>query len=706
MKQYARLLALLIVLTISVGMLSTAISILGDITRLNLDDNNNRLSKGLSEAQGLNGGEQQAQVGYESQQEKGPILLIKFETMTKYLRRYAAYNYSLGTWTRPLNLDAVKYTGELLPADPTYPELPDHIQFQVTPLTNLTGFMLVAQNTENLHYNLTDFTINYYSDIQSFDAVEKYDKPYWDMYRKYSFSEAALKASVAIGPPESLAVPADLREDLYQKALSITQGATTDYEKLIAIRNYLLENYKFNKDFSSAPSTVDPVRWFLYNSYEGVGSHFNSAFVLMARSLNIPARVVIGYTVKPDVEMQYVLPQQAYMYAEVEFQNLGWITFDACPIHYTEGNQNITQQQTICNITGNDPRAVRGKQFNVWGTVRTTNNSAATDTQVEIILKADKNDILEEGLIVGVGEVTDGLFNVSCDVTPEILVGDYDLIAHNLETAAYSESFSDPPVRVVAEPVLKITGPRQVYEGRNITYRGTVSDSSDGTPIVNTTLQVRYLDKTITLTSDTQGKVNYQVLFPERGSVNMSLIKDQSDYYLGAVDTVAITVIVPPPDATNLLVLLFTFPYNIGMALTGAIGVGVFAARRNKRIKEEETIIEARVRLPPQKEYIGYEDGVPLEYTSYEEGVVKLFNRFFVSMQRIYPDIDETMTPREFQYALEERLPQTADALLEDLITSYEIAMYSNIRLRQDDFKRTNATIELIIELMKSGKRD
>ncbi len=37
--------------------------------------------------------------------------------------------------------------------------------------------------------------------------------------------------------------------------------------------------------------------------------------------------------------------------------------------------------------------------------------------------------------------------------------------------------------------------------------------------------------------------------------------------------------------------------------------------------------------MSPEKEYIGYEDGVPLEYTSYEEGVVKLFNRFFVSMQ-------------------------------------------------------------------------
>jgi transglutaminase-like putative cysteine protease len=706
LKQYARLLALLIVLTLSVGMLGTAISILGDITRLELDENAPVASKGFAEAQSLSGGEQEAQLGYEAKQEKGPILLIRFATRTKYLRRYAAYNYTQGTWTKPMSLEAMKYTGQLLPSDPSYPKTPAQIQFQVTPLTNLTGYMLVAQHTDHLKYNLSDFTINYYEDIQSFDAVAPYDDPYWVSYKRYSKSEAALRASQAIGPPEAFDVPSNLRADLTNLAQRITDGETTDYGKLIAIRDYLLENYEFEKDFIPAPSSVDPVRWFLYNERKGVGSHFNTAFVLLARCLDIPGRVVIGYTVKPDVELQYVLPQQAYMYAEAEFENLGWVTFDACPIHYTEGTQNVTQQQTICNITGNDPMAVRGKQFNVWGTVRTLNDTAVLDTQVEIILKANKTDIYEPGLIVGVGEVTDGFFNVTCDATPEILVGNYNLIAHSLETAYYLESYSDPPIRVVAEPVLKITGPRQVYEGRNITYRGSIIDFSDGTPIANTTLKVTYLDQVLTLISDPQGKVNYVALFPENGKAEMSLIKEQSNFYLGAVDTIAVTVIVPPPDATNLLVLLFTFPYNIGVALTGAIGVGVMAARRNRRLQEEEPVIEARVRLSPKKEYIGYEDGVPLEYTSYEEGVVKLFNRFFVSMQRIYPDIDESMTPREFQNVLEERLPKTADALLEDLVSSYEIAMYSNITLSQEDFKRTNATIELIIELMKSGKRD
>ena len=706
MKQYARLLGLLIVLTLSVGMLGTAINILGDITRLELDENAPVSSKGFAEAQSLSGGEQQAQVGYEAQQERGPILLIKYPPQTKYLRRYAAYNYTQGTWSRPLNLEPMKYFGQLLPVDPTYPKSPIRVEFQISPLTNLTGYMLVAQHTDHLKFENKDQIVNYYDEIQSFDAFEPYDDPYWVIYKRYLHSDASLHSSQAIGPPETLRVPDYLKADLTTLAQRITQGKTTDYGKLIAIRDYLLENYEFDKDFARAPSTVDPIRWFLYNERKGVGSHFNSAFVLMARCLNIPTRVVIGYTVKPEVEMQYVLPQQAYMYAEAEFQNLGWVTFDACPIHYTEGEQNITRQRTVCNITGNDPIAIRGKQFNVWGTVTLVNGSAVSDTQVEIILKVDKTDILEQGLVVGVDVVSNGVFNITCDATPEILVGDYNLIAHSLETSYYLESYSDPPIKVMAEPILKITGPRQVYEGRNITYRGNILDVSDGTPIANTSIKVNYLDQIIELTSDAEGKVSYVAMFPENGRVNMSLIKEQSNYYLGAVDKMTVVVIVPPPDAKNLLSLLLTFPYNIGVALMGAVGVTVMAARRYRRLQEEDTVIEARVRLPPEREYIGYEDGVPLEYTSYEEGIVKLFNRFYVSMQRIYPDIDETLTPREFQYILEERLPKSADALLEDLVTNYEIAMYSNITLTQEDFKRANATIELIIELMKSARRD
>ena len=693
----------MVVLTLSVGMLSSAIYILGDITRLELDESSSVTSKGLSEAQSLSGGEKEAQVGFEQQQEKGPVLRIQFAPRTKYLRRYAAYNYSDGFWNKPTGIEPKTYNGQYLPPDPSWPSNHAKIQFHVTPLVNLTGHILVAQNTEIINFNTS---LNYYEEIQSFEALEAYDESYYVSYRLYEYTEAALRVNAVVGPAESLVVPDDLVSDLTLFVETIIEGETNDYGKLAAIRDYLLDNYEWDKEYTPAPQMIDPIRWFLYNERAGIGSHFNSAFIMLARCAGIPVRAVIGYTVNPQMETQYVMPQQAFMWAEAEFENLGWLTIDASPIHTMDSDQNITREPTVTNITGNDPIAIRGQQFNVWGTVQTLNGSAVSDTQVEVMLMVNKTDVNETALIVGVGFVEEGLFNVTCDATPEILVGEYNLIAHTLETINWAESYSDPPIRVMALTNVKITGPRQVYQGKNITYRGNVLDPSDGSPVPNATLRVSYLDEEITLVSDDKGKVSFIALFPENGKTNMTMSMSDTKYYFGSESKLGVTVIIPPPSANNILALLFSFPYNIGLALTTAIVVGVYAARRNKRMQAEVVVEEPRARVQPKKEYIGFEDGVPLEYTSYEEGVVKLFNRFYVSMQRIFPDIDEAMTPREFQYVLMERMPEHADALLEDLVSSYEIAMYSNITLSQEDFKRTNATIELIIELMGNGKGD
>ena len=684
-------------------MLSSAIYILGDITRLDLDEGNPVSSVGLSEAQSLSGGEKEAKIGFEQQKPKGPVIMIRFSTQTKYLRRYAAYNYSNGYWNKPTDMEVIEYNGQLIPTDTSWPDSYAQVQFQVNPMVNLTGHILTAQNTDNIKFNTS---LNYYEEIQSFEATEQYDDTYWVSYKLYEYSEATLRTSQAIGPPEALEVPRDLVSDLTLLAERIVEGETTDYGKLIAIRTHLLENYEWDEEYTPAPTRIDPIRWFLFNERSGIGSHFNSAFVMLARCLGIPMRAVIGYKVDDRMELQYVMPQQAFMWAETEFENLGWVTIDASPIQLMDRDVTVTLQTTVTNITGNDPIAIRGKQFNVWGTVQTLNGSAVMESQVEVMLKVNKTDLNETALIVGVGFVEEGLFNVTCDATPDILVGDYNLIAHTLETRNYRESWSDPPIKVMAETIVTITGPRQVYQGRNVTYRGSIIDASDGRPVINASLRINYLDQELSLTSDNEGKVSFIAMFPDNGKTNMSLGMPEAMYYLGSVTSMGITVIIPPPDANNIIALLFTFPYNIGVALTAAIGVGFYASKRNRRIQEEIVEEEPRVRVQPKREYIGYEDGVPLEYRSYEEGVVKLFNRFYVSMQRIYPDIDDIMTPREFQYVLLDRLPVHADALLEDLVSSYEIAMYSNITLSQEDFKRTNATIELVIELMKNGKRD
>ena len=68
--------------------------------------------------------------------------------------------------------------------------------------------------------------------------------------------------------------------------------------------------------------------WFLFDHREGTTGQFSSAFVLLARSLGIPARVASGWAIAPVGVKQPVASDQAHQWAEVGFEGLGWIVFE------------------------------------------------------------------------------------------------------------------------------------------------------------------------------------------------------------------------------------------------------------------------------------------------------------------------------------------------------------------------------------------
>ena len=68
--------------------------------------------------------------------------------------------------------------------------------------------------------------------------------------------------------------------------------------------------------------------WFLFESGKGTAGQFSSAFVVLARSVGIPARVVSGWAIAPVGVWQPVYSDQAHQWAEVPFDDLGWVAFD------------------------------------------------------------------------------------------------------------------------------------------------------------------------------------------------------------------------------------------------------------------------------------------------------------------------------------------------------------------------------------------
>ena len=103
------------------------------------------------------------------------------------------------------------------------------------------------------------------------------------------------------------------------------------------ICDYLRNNFQYSLDVPPPPKSENLVNYFLFTARKGDCSHFASAFVVLCRSLGIPARCVGGFA--PGVRNYMtgnfeVHATQAHAWAEVYVPNNGWIPFDPVPDGY------------------------------------------------------------------------------------------------------------------------------------------------------------------------------------------------------------------------------------------------------------------------------------------------------------------------------------------------------------------------------------
>ena len=209
---------------------------------------------------------------------------------------------------------------------------------------------------------------------------------------------AGAKKSAKKAPGKTAAKPAKRKAAAAKRSRGgkVARAVMADDGLIFGIEPYQPE---YDEDYIPAPADVDPVEWFLFHEHSGVCEHFNSAFVLLARSIGLPVRLVYGYLIDANAEVQTVMPEQAHVYAEAQFRNIGWISFDATPEGIEERLVSISRIPTETNITDNDDVGIKGGHFNVYGTVMALNGSPVDEVFVQVFLKVSKN---ETGILCGI----------------------------------------------------------------------------------------------------------------------------------------------------------------------------------------------------------------------------------------------------------------------------------------------------------------
>ncbi|MFQ5480807.1 MAG: DUF3488 and DUF4129 domain-containing transglutaminase family protein [Thermodesulfobacteriota bacterium] len=130
------------------------------------------------------------------------------------------------------------------------------------------------------------------------------------------------------------AVDNGFKKRLKGLALEITAGGRGVVEKSAMIKNYLRANYTYSLDPSSVKGRSQ-MENFLFYSKEGYCEHFATAFVLLSRSIGIPARIVTGFLEGEwNKSGNYFIVRQsdAHSWAEIYAPPpAGWVRVDATP---------------------------------------------------------------------------------------------------------------------------------------------------------------------------------------------------------------------------------------------------------------------------------------------------------------------------------------------------------------------------------------
>uniref|UniRef100_UPI0028118490 transglutaminase family protein n=1 Tax=Microbacterium sp. TaxID=51671 RepID=UPI0028118490 len=145
--------------------------------------------------------------------------------------------------------------------------------------------------------------------------------------REYAFNALALPD---VGP--AAAIRAQTRE--------VIGDATNAYDALIAMQSWFRSSGGFTYSLDAPVeegfdgSGMDAIQRFL-EVRSGYCTHFASTFAVMARSIGIPARVVVGYLPGTatgdevdDQDVYTVLGSQLHAWPETYLDGIGWVPFD------------------------------------------------------------------------------------------------------------------------------------------------------------------------------------------------------------------------------------------------------------------------------------------------------------------------------------------------------------------------------------------
>lgn len=177
------------------------------------------------------------------------------------------------------------------------------------------------------------------------------------------FDVAALQASASTdaGDPIYLELPDDFPSSVGELAQSVTAGATTSYETAIALQDWFRSEFTYSLEVQAGHSNT-AIEGFLRDRV-GYCEQFAGSYAAMMRTLDIPARVAVGFTPGNFNGQRFsVLGKNAHAWPEVWFDDLGWVPFEPTPGRGAPGSENYTSVEPQQDATDSSEDSAESEQ--------------------------------------------------------------------------------------------------------------------------------------------------------------------------------------------------------------------------------------------------------------------------------------------------------------------------------------------------------
>ncbi|HEY3436891.1 MAG TPA: DUF3488 and transglutaminase-like domain-containing protein, partial [Actinotalea sp.] len=126
--------------------------------------------------------------------------------------------------------------------------------------------------------------------------------------------------------------------DIRATAESIVAGATTTYDRALALQSYFRNVQNFTYSTEVPPAQTQDAVWDFLTARTGYCVQYATAMTVMARMIGIPSRLAIGFLPGRPTEApgEYVVSgKQAHAWPELYFQDAGWVRFEPTPAEQT-----------------------------------------------------------------------------------------------------------------------------------------------------------------------------------------------------------------------------------------------------------------------------------------------------------------------------------------------------------------------------------